>query len=189
MRNLYRLSFAVFAACGFMACKSSGNYLPVPNNAQNLIVGRWTLQKQEFVQYADGVEKVDTVLNATQFSLASIQFNNDGTFSSSSMYASGNSGNLSGGVINASDDSHGTYAFAGSVFSISAPIAGFSMGGNSLVFGSGGSVPVITPVSNSIKIVQLTSSKLNLHAEYVYTYTAGSVSQTYKTENDYYYTK
>ncbi|MBS1500817.1 MAG: hypothetical protein JST32_02060 [Bacteroidetes bacterium] len=189
MHNLYRLLLLVFIACGWTACKSNGNYLPVPNDAKSLIVGKWILQQQKFVQYVDGVKKADTILNATPFSLAFVRFNSDGTFSSSSIYSSGNSAGLGGGITNVSDDSNGTYAFSGAVFSVSAPIAGFGNGSNTLVLGTSGSIPVVTPISNSIKIVELTPSKMNLHTEYVYTYTVNNISQTYKIGNDYYYSK
>src|SRR5581483_4033302 len=97
MMNRKSLITLSLAAClGLFSCKKDG--AASNQSSQRLIVGKWTLQQQQFVQYVDGVKKVDTILNATPNSIASIQFNNDGTFNSSSAYSSGDLGNLNAGL-------------------------------------------------------------------------------------------
>ena len=169
--------------CLFSCNKGSnpGPYNHLPNDAASLILGKWNLQKESLVQYVDGVKKIDTTFNTSSNNIAAVEFNKNDTYSSESAYISNS---LSSGASNM--ETTGTYSIVGQVFIVNGAIAGFD---TSLSFLNFSEVPVITPVSHSIQINQLTASSLNLHTEYVYTYTLNNVSKTNKTETDYYYTK
>lgn len=191
MRNIrFILTSLIIAGC-FWACRKDGKYTPVPKGAQSLLVGKWTLQTEQVVQYIDGVKTIDTIYDTSPNSYAAIQFNQNGTFSSTSFYmiVGGTEGGLNQNNVVSVDTTKGTFAIAGTSFSLSAPISGFNADVNlySITFTT--TAPVITPVSNSITINQLSSSKLTLHTDYVYTLTVSNVSKTYKVEDDYYYTR
>ncbi|HVV55695.1 MAG TPA: hypothetical protein VHC47_10240 [Mucilaginibacter sp.] len=180
----------IIAGC-FWACRKDGKYTPIPKGAQALLVGKWTLQSEQVIQYIDGVQTIDTNYSASPNSYAAIQFNQNGTFSSTSFYmmTGGAEGGLSQNNVVSVDTTRGTFAVAGSSFNLSAPISGFSTGLNLYGITFTPIAPVITPVSNAITINQLTTSKLTLHTDYVYTSTVNNVSKTYKVEDDYYYVR
>jgi hypothetical protein len=143
----------------------------------------------------DGQVQVDTTMNASANNRAYLQFNSNGTFSSAGLYSSANVGSSSLNLENpgsqpvtAVDSTSGTFAFTGSVLSLSAPVAGLA-GGSTLTSMYVSMAPVITPVSHSVSISQLSASSLQIHTEYIYTYTVNSSSQTYKMDDDYAYTR
>ncbi|MGZ4000322.1 MAG: hypothetical protein ACXVIY_06830, partial [Mucilaginibacter sp.] len=107
---------------------------------------------------------------------------------SASAYASPAFGSLGGGLVNTADSTSGKFTFTGSTFSLSEPIAGLATGAT-LTAINVSTAPVITPVSHSVSISQLTSQSLKIHTEYIYTYTVNNLSQTYKMDDDYYYTR
>jgi hypothetical protein len=192
MPKTWLIVLLIFLTGCLISCQKGGNGSPhLPNDAQNLIIGKWTLQQEHVLQYIDGTKHTDTVYTAATNNYAMVQFNSNGTFASASLYSSGNnSGGLSSGYVTTSDSTSGVYAITASSFSTSAPVAGFGSGGVSF-YGVTGTqtAPVITPVSHLSAINQLQASKLELHTEYVYTLTANSISQTYKIESDYSYSK
>jgi len=157
--------------------------------SQKVIVGTWTMQQEQYTQYVDGVKQADTAVYATDNNRAYIKFNANGTFSSAGIYNSINPGGLNGGgMITAADSTSGTFSLNGSAISLSEPIAGLSTGSTLMALGTS-TPPVITPVSHSASINQLTTASLKIHTEYIYTYTVNNASQTYKMDDDYYYTK
>jgi hypothetical protein len=192
MRRIYHLLVLLSATTCVFSCKN-GNEVNISQSSAKLIVGKWTLQQQHFVQYIGAAKYMDTTYTASQNSFSQIQFNSDGTFASASKYISNNNNtslNGNSGATNLESNSGGTYSFTGTDFSISAPIAGFGSDGAAF-YGTTATAyaPVIAPISNLAQITLLTSTRLTLHTEYVYSYTVNNVSQTYKTDNDYYYNK
>jgi hypothetical protein len=185
MRRFYHFYLFLFISLVLFSCKpDKSNVIP----ASQQLLGKWTLQQQQYKQYVDGIKQKDTTLNASEYSRAYLEFKSNGTFNSAGFYSAGNTGNLGSGIIAASDSTNGTFSFSGSAFTLSAPIAGFASD-MAVVGYSSGSIPVIRPVSNSVSNSQLTSSSLKIHTEYIYTYTINNLSQTYKMDDDYFYTK
>ena len=188
MRRFYHFCLFILVLLFFFSCKPDKNGVAPLQASQKMIVGTWTLQQERYTQYVDGQKQVDTTLNATEYNRAYMKFNGNGTFSSAGVYASPDLGNLGSGLVNAADSTSGTFSFTGSVFSLSEPIAGLATG-SSLTAISVSTAPVITPVSHSVSISQLTVQSLKIHTEYIYTYTVNNSSQTYKMDDDYYYTR
>src|SRR4051812_22251380 len=125
MRRFYYFFLFLLASIYIIACKPDKNTVAPLQASQKMIVGTWAMQQERYTQYVDGVKKIDTTLNATEYSRAYIKFNGNGTFSSAGLYTSPDLGNnLSGGLINAADSTSGTFSFTGSAFSLSEPIAG-----------------------------------------------------------------
>jgi len=189
MKKLYFLLLAFALTCFIASCNKDGS--GSVNAHQGLIVGTWNLQQEDWAQYVDGVEQIDTSYLATVNSTSYVKFNATGTFSSVSHSVSFITGgnNLGNGSTNVAsvDSVSGTYSYTGSAFSISSPVAGFSNVTGS--FGAATEVAVFKIVSQSAQISQLTASKLNMHVEYIYTATTSTGSKTYKNEMDLYYTK
>jgi hypothetical protein len=190
MRNFYFLFVGLVISISLFSCKKDGKGTdnPVPDTQQNLLVGKWTLQQEHFTRLVDNVKQEDTTFNTSTNNTAAIQFNKDGTFASADSYYS--SGTANQGPYTGGGTSSGNYTFVGSTFGLSNSIAGLRNGVD--FFGgtiTSGTVPVITPVSNTAQISLLTSSKLNIHTESVYTYAANGATQTYKMTDDYYYSK
>jgi|GEM_PF-872515 len=188
MRYFYHFCLFLFASILLFACKPDKNSVTPLQSSQKMIVGTWAMQQEHYTQYVDGVKRQDTTVNATEYNRAYIKFNGNGTFSSAGVYSSPDLGNLSGGLVNAADSTSGTFSFTGSALSLSEPIAGLatvsSFSGVTVT-----TAPILTPVSHAVSISQLTTAVLKIHTEYVYTYSVNSSSQTYKMEDDYYYTK
>jgi hypothetical protein len=193
MRRLFIFLLLVFVSAFLYSCSKDGkanNVIPVQ---QQLIVGRWSLKQEKVVQYVDGVVNTDTTYNASSNNIASTQFNKDGTYSSVSLYSSSVSGsrNLDQTPVTTADSTSGIYSFAGTKFSVSAPLAG--LGSGSFAFAesttANATVAVFSALSNSITVKQLSVNRLNLHTENIYTLTNNKVSHTYKNECDYYYEK
>ena len=186
MRRIYFLAASILLFISFFSCKKDNGKPYIPVSSQNLIVGKWVLQSEHSVEYIDGVKKIDTIMTASQNSYADLQFNSNGTFTASGMYAISGGGSLSSGASVGSYSATGTYSFAGSNFSFEGSLLGFESGA---VFGTTTAVPVITPVSHSTQVTEVTTTNLVMHTEVIYTYTLNNVSQTYKLENDLSYTR
>lgn len=189
MHRSYFLLLSFLFVCCLSACNKDGLDKP-----QHLITGKWNLQRQNVVQYIDGVKKVDTAYLASANSVSYVNFNSNGAFNSVSHYflASGATGGLDGGGVNiaAEDTTSGTYNYDGSVFSISSTVAGF--GNAQAVFGYSvdGGASVVKLVSHDASVVQLTASNLTLHIQFVYMVsTSATESKTYKSDDDFYYTR
>ncbi|HVW14938.1 MAG TPA: DUF5004 domain-containing protein [Mucilaginibacter sp.] len=190
MRRSIFFTISTLLACGFFSCKKDvkGTDGPVPSNQQNLLIGKWMLQQEQFTRYVDSAKQLDTTFDTSANNLASIQFNKDGTFDSQSSFYSPGTANqapfTSGGA------SSGNYVFVGNTFGLSDSINGLRHGVD--FFGgtiTSGSAPVITPVSNLAEIKLLTSSKLNIHTVFVCSYLINGIVQTYKMTDDYYYAR
>jgi len=142
------------------------------------------------VQYVNSVKQLDTVYNASQNSYVNTQFNNDGTFiASGAYYSTVQAGSISSGPTTVNFTGSGTYSFAGTILNMTGNVPGFANGATAYGFTTTTSVPVVTLVSNSVQINELTAANLALHVETVYTYTANNISQTYKLVNDLSYTR
>jgi hypothetical protein len=164
----------------------------MPGQSQtSLIIGQWTLQQEKYVQYVDAVKTQDVILNASSNNIATVQFNKDGTFASASVYSSDPTTSGLGSLpANVSAATTGTYGFADNLFHMSPYVTGLASGDAGFYgFITTSSIPAYSPVSNTVKINQLTASDLNMHIEVVYTLTSDNVVQTYKTVGDYYYSK
>ena len=190
MRRTYTSVVLALLMCSLFACQKGGTSNSGIQSAP--IVGKWNLQQQKIVQYIDGVKQVDTSVMASSTNFGHLKFNNDGTFNSASFSISITGiGGLGSGNSNmtSQDSTYGTYTYVkGSIFDISAPIAGLNYG-VSAVFNTTTAVPIFTLVSKSSQINQLTTTNLNIHTEYIYTGTTTTDSKTYKSEQDFYYVK
>lgn len=193
MNKLYYLIIVCLLVCGLSACQhGSGNN--VAPNASALIVGKWNLQQQKTVQYINGVVGTDTTFVATVSSNANLKFNSNGTYNSASHYVAqaGLPYTLNNGttVVAANDTTFGTYSIGNTELKLSSIVAGFINAG--FAYGTttiATTLPTFALVSNTSQINALTSSKLNIHSEVIYTATTNSITTTYKNEFDYYYTK
>ena len=175
------------------SCGKDGKASTFSQSSAQLIAGKWSLQQEKVVQYVDGVVRIDTTYNTASNNVATVQFNKNGTFSSMSLYSSNESyANLNpSNAVTTADSTSGVFNFAGTKFSVSAPLAG--LGSGSIAF-SGTTISATSPmvfssVSNSTEITKLTSNRLSLHTENIYSLTSNNITQTYKNECDYYYTR
>jgi hypothetical protein len=193
MRRLSIFLLLVFISAFLYSCSKDGKANGVSQVQQQLIVGRWSLKQEKVVQYIDGTVSMDTAYNASSNNIAAAQFNKDGTYSSVSLYSSSVNGglNLDQAPVTTADSTSGIYNFAGTKFSVSAPLAG--LGSGSFAFAesttANATVAIFSAVSNSISVTQLSITRLNLHTENIYTLTNNNVSHTYKNVCDYYYEK
>ena len=195
MNKLSYIFILLLVVCGLAACHpgSGNNITPTPSA---LIVGKWNLQQQKTVQYVNGVMKVDTTYLASSNSIANLQFNKDGSYHSASHFVSeiGSpiANPLNGGITYtaAQDSTAGTYSIKNTSLNFSALVAGFASGATPSFYGTTVStLPTYTLISNTSQINELSTSKLNMHTEVVYSATLNSVVITYKNEIDFYYTK
>src|ERR1700744_2595420 len=69
---------------------------------QELIVGKWNMQKQNIVVYIDDLKKAESALTASDTTKASVEFTKDGKYISISSYKfiSGNFSNYKNDTIN-----------------------------------------------------------------------------------------
>lgn len=192
MRNLYFLFLVLLILSSISACQNGGGGVnPVPK--AGLIVGKWGLQQEKFMQYTSSVLTADTTYTTSSVA-GHAQFNADGSYNSASHSISRDgSSSLAGGtiVVARQDSTYGTYTLNGSALNLSSSLAGFS---NGIAFFGSSTQPaaftVNTAVSQSVQINELTSSKLTIHLELIFTAAnSSSVTQTYKNEEDLYYTR
>jgi hypothetical protein len=191
MNKLYYILIICFLIGGLSACQhGSGNSVAPDPSA--LIVGKWNLQQEKFVQYVNGVTKADITELASSNSMANLEFSKDGSYHSAShlIVQGGPADPLSGGInyTAAEDSTYGTYTVANTSLNLSALITGFIIY-SPASFGTTTTIPVFALISNTSQIDELSVSKLNMHTEVVYTETVNSVTTTYKNEIDSYYTK
>jgi hypothetical protein len=180
MNRLSYFSLFFIVLLGFSACGNKDNSTP---NYQTMIVGKWNLQREVYVQYINNAKQVDTTCIAADTVYSNVQFNADKTFKSLSIRFS-KSLNLS-----SPDDetnTSGTYTVSGTSFTLSESIGG-------IYFHSGGIVitgfPVYTNINTTAQLNKLTANSMYIHIENDYTETANNVSTDYKITNDLYYTK
>jgi hypothetical protein len=182
MKRLAHLSLALITMIAFGACHKNSTTPTV----QAKIVGKWTLQKQSYVQYLNDVKQVDTVCLASDTTAANVQFNTDKTYKSAGVYVSKNLNN----PANAETAVTGTYTATNSAVTVSNTMAGLLF--FPAVYGLSTSYNVNTAITNQLhtsKLNYITSNTLSIHTEDSYTATANSVSTNYKAVNDFYYTK
>jgi len=184
MGRFYYGCFFVFASLCLCSCKADKKGVAPLAGSQELIAGTWILQQEHQVQYVDGQQGADTTLNATANNRAYVLFNSNGTFRSAGAYVA----LTPGGPVNATDSTSGAFSITGISLSLSEPIAGLAAGGAPTALNVS-SAPVITPVSHSAALSELSSATLQIHTEYIYTYTVNNVSQTYTIDDDYTYAR
>lgn len=195
MNKLYYILIICLLVFGLFACQhGSGN--SVAPDASALIVGKWNLQQEKTVQYVNGVMKTDTTYLTSPTNVANLQFNMSGTYHSASHYVSeiGSpiANPLNGGVTytTAQDSTFGTYSIKNASLNFSALVTGFANGAAPSFYGTTAStLPTYALISNTSQINELTTSKLTMHTEVVYSETLNSVVTTYKNEIDFYYAK
>lgn len=188
IRKFYFLFLAISVPICIASCGKNAS--PGPSQT-NLIVGKWTLQQEKYVQFIDAIERQNVTINTSANNVATVQFNKDGIFASASAYTSDPSTNLGAGPTSESATTHGTYSFSNNSFQMSAPYVTGLADGTAGSYGFTGNVaiPTYAAVSNSVVINELTANSLKLHIEVVYTLTTNNVVQTYKTIGDYSYNK
>jgi len=194
MKKLYSLFALCLLLCGLISCqKGGGNQLPF--NASTLIVGKWNLQQQKTVIYANGVVQQDTTCVTSFTNVSHARFNKDNTFNSVGLWSSvtGDNTNLGNNNIVAAgmDSTSGTYHIVNSSLNITAALAGLRnmIGFYDAASSSGTVITPVNVVSRNSQIMVLTSSKFNLHYELVYNTIINNVTTNYKEEEDYYYTR
>lgn len=179
MRKLYLFLIAALLVSGLFACKKDSK-----RELAAKLMGNWTLQRQNAVQYIDGVKQADTVFLASGNSSANVDFNPDGHYTSNSIFV--NPG-LGGGSN--SSQINGTYTFDGSAFSVSAGVSGFSnFGFFAFSTTAQTTAPMVQYGAYTAHIDQLTANKLTLHTETNYTVNGENSTHAYQLIYDLYYT-
>lgn len=173
MKSLFALVLVAYVAC-FFSCGAQ------KSDPQSPIVGKWSLQQEHVVVYLDNVNTIDTVLIANGPTQASVQFNGNGNYTSSSFYSAGT--NLYSKIPPSSANVTGTYTYSASAFTVKPGLAGW--------FGvvTGSSTPP-TMDSATIKIISLNSSGLDIATTETFGITNGTGPHTYVENNEYYYRK
>ena len=188
MKNFYFLLFSVFCCACLFSCKPGGSNVVAINNAQRLILGNWNLQQEKFTQYVDNAKQIDTLITASSVLVGHAHFDQNGSFSSAGVSLA-SSTNLAGPAPGR-DSTAGTYTISNTSFYLSPPyLATFPIDIRSLPPVT--EAPVITPVSHTAQLIQLTTKLLTIHMEVVYNYVYSStgVTTNYKTVADMYYSR
>ena len=194
MDKLYRVLIPCVLIATLSACQK-GSTVGAPYNASNLILGKWNLQTQKTVIYANNLIQLDTTCVTSSTSVSYARFSKDNTFNSVSLWSSVTGSNANLGSNNTAaagqDSTAGVYSIVNSSLNINAPLAGFRnvIGFYDAASSSGTVLPPVNVVSRSSHIDLLTSSQFNLHYELVYNTTINNVTTNYKEEEDYYYTR
>lgn len=178
--------------CGLAACNSN-KAIGITPSSSSLILGKWNLEQQKTLQYVNGVVQIDTTFTASVSVNARAQFNADGTYNSASHYVAQTGPPLTfgnGSIAAANDSTFGTYNIADTQLKLSSIVTGFISA--TLAYGTTtfqSTLPTFALVSNISQINSLSSSKLNIHSEVIYSSSLNNTTTTYKNEFDYYYTK
>jgi len=182
MKRIAYLSFALIIIFCFSACHKNST----APNMQTMIVGKWILQKQSYVQYVNDVKQVDTVCLASDTLTADVQFNADKSFKSEGVSFSKSPLSPSNMEVQVS----GTYIASNSTLTVSKTMAGILFFPDVYSLTTNYNInTVITNQLHTSKLNAITSNTLSIHTEDSYTATSNSVSINYKTVNDFYYTK
>jgi hypothetical protein len=180
MRKINFLFVSILLISCVLACKKDSKQAALLNSNYELIFGKWTLQKQHVVIYVDSSKTIDTIYTPSVDDRAEIQFNSDNSYVNTKYYPTGN-GNIGQGAL------VGLYGFTGSAFSMSNNgIVGLRNGNPAFSDAINTSSATIL-LSYSIKINQLTTSNLDIHLVYVYSYNYGI--QNFTAESDFYFNK
>jgi len=194
MNRTILIAFAAVLILCFSACgknNGSGN-----NNApdstkikQTLIAGKWTMQKQTYVKYVNGIMQTDTTCIASDSLANYVQFNADsGTFKSGSIQTFG-VGSLSLSATVESITVGGLYSFTSTAFNLTPTVAGIYLKNGVTLISGVASLPIYALVSHTVKLDQISTTHLSFFAEDVYQETINSVTATYKVDQVFYYTK
>jgi hypothetical protein len=181
MKRFVYLSLVLITLFSFSACHKNST----SPNVQAMIVGKWNLKKQNYVQYANDVKQVDTICIAADTLSAYVQFNADKSFKSEGIFFSTNPHN----IFDSQVDVTGSYTVSNSAFTVSKTMAGLMF--FPAVFTTDNYQPAAT-ITNSLhtsKLSAITSTTLSIHTEDSYTSTVNSVSTNIKMVNDFYYIK
>lgn len=155
-----------------------------------MLVGKWTLQHEGMTLYINNVKTEDTTVVASANNYSDLKFNNDGSYSATSAKLTNiGTGALNSGATASQDSVGGTYDFSGTAITTSAGIPGFIVNQVSFLYGTGTTIPVVTIVSRSTKLLQLTSGVLSMEEKVTYNYATASGTSVYDVTQDYYYTK
>lgn len=191
MHKFYVPLFASLLICGFTACQKGGDG-GTPYNASNLILGKWSLQKQKISIYVNGVVQLDTTCERSFTNSSQAQFNKDNTFGSIVTWGPGGYTDHSGNAnaVAAVISTTGTYRIVNSSLNTSAALAGlYNWEAVGFSDATNFAIQPTNVVSSSSQITLLTSSQFNLHYELVYNIIINNVTTNYKEEDDYYYTR
>jgi hypothetical protein len=187
MKTLNFLLFSFFLLLCLSACNKS-NLAPDVSGNQPLIVGRWNLQQQTYTEYTDGVKGPDQAYTASRTDSAYVRFDNSGNYLSVNQLIIPTS---TSPIISA-DSLSGTYTYSASANKLA--LSGGLVSSLYALVATYPGLPAandyIGPVSDSVKITQLTPKLLTLHFEVVVNYHYGTGGFTnYKTVSDLYYSK
>ena len=194
MNKLYRVLMLCLLTGALSACQKSSTG-GAPYNASNLILGKWNLQKQKTVIYANGIVQLDTTCLTSFTDVSRARFNKNNTFNSVGLWSSATGGNTNLGssnpIVAGMDSTAGTYNIVNSSLNITAALAGLRnmVGFYDAASSSGTVISPVNVISRSSHIDLLTSSQFNLHYELVYNTIINNVTTNYKEEEDYYYTR
>jgi hypothetical protein len=151
------------------------------SNPQNPILGKWTLKQQHVIVTVDGATQLDTTLIAQGATYGTVQFNADGSYSSSAGYDPGNT-SIFNKVPATSQSSVGTYSYSASNFSVMPGLSGWYSYGT-------GSSSTPTTSGRIVQVTSLSSSALNVHTSITIGVTTGTGAHTITQASDFYYTK
>jgi len=195
MNKLYRVLVLCASIIALSGCQK-GNIVGARYNASNLILGKWSLQKQKTVIYVNGAIQLDTICVTSFTNVSHASFNKDNTFNSVGLWSGMTVANTNLGgnntVVAGMDSTAGTYTIVNSNLNITAPLAGLrNMVGfyNAASSSAAVSQASINVISRSSQITLLTSSQFNLHYELVYNVIINDASSSFKEEEDYYYSR
>ena len=100
MDKLYRVLIPCVLIAALSACQK-GSTVGAPYNASNLILGKWNLQTQKTVIYANNLIQLDTTCVTSSTSVSYARFNKNNTFNSVSLWSSvtGSNANLEATIL------------------------------------------------------------------------------------------
>jgi len=175
MKSLKRLFTLVLLACSccFFSCGEKSEPSPI------ILVTTWNLQHEHAVLYEDNVKIIDTVYTASAKTYATVQFNANDTFSSSSLYTPSNTTLLN---VPTSGATTGTYSYSANSFTIVPGLAGW------FSYATGSSSGPVDE-SSSTQITTLSSSDLDIHATGTFGITNSTGVHIFNEVIDYYYTR
>ena len=173
-------ALALFALI-FSGCHNG----PIPSpSVQSMIVGKWTLQKQSFVQYQNSVKQIDTTCTAADTLTAYAQFNADRSFTSQSHLFSKNL-NLNAPIEEGT--STGIYTVQSDQLTVSQTLAGFYYA--PAIFSTTNNIPSTSSFVHSSKLISLSTDQLALSTQDDYTVTVNGNAISFNNTSVFYYTR
>jgi hypothetical protein len=185
MKSFYFLMTTALI-CLLFACSKGNN--STTQNEQKLIIGKWTQLQQHNIINTNGVKTTDTMITTANGRSGNINFLTVGTFTSAGYYYSPqNPPNPTPISLVSSDSTSGVFSFKNNVFDLTAGVAGFP--GDIYFTVNEPGISTFKLVSHNDKIIQLTSTTLNLQTDYFYTTTGLPTVTSYEYLNVYYFTR